>query len=230
MNIMLNKQRGNMYKFATHTWNPIRGKCSHDCSYCSIKGIAKRFNRPQKPIRLVEKELNTKLGKGNFIFVGSSTDMFADSVHYNLIVQVLKVCKKYPDNKYLFQTKNPKRLKDFTFLFPKNSIMGITLETNRNYDLGNAPPIMNRVRHFSSLRWEHKMITIEPIVDFDLNLFVIMIKEIEPEWVNIGADSKGHNLSEPSKEKILALVDELKEFTEVKIKPNLKRIVGEHYG
>ena len=141
-----------------------------------------------------------------------------------------KEFKKYPDNKYLFQTKNPKRLKDFTFLFPKNSIMGITLETNRNYDLGNAPPIMNRVRHFSSLRWEHKMITIEPIVDFDLNLFVIMIKEIEPEWVNIGADSKGHNLSEPSKEKILALVDELKEFTEVKIKPNLKRIVGEHYG
>src|SRR3990167_1900105 len=31
---MLNKQKGNMYGFVTHTWNPIKGKCSHNCSYC----------------------------------------------------------------------------------------------------------------------------------------------------------------------------------------------------
>jgi len=70
------------------------------------------------------------------------------------------------------------------------------------------------------------MVTIEPIMDFDLIELVTIIKNIKPEWVNIGADSKGHNLPEPSKEKINALIEELKKITEVKIKDNLKRLRG----
>ena len=31
---MLNRQKGNMYPWITHTWNPIKGKCPHDCTYC----------------------------------------------------------------------------------------------------------------------------------------------------------------------------------------------------
>ena len=30
----MNKQKGNMYGFVTHTWNAIKGRCSHNCSYC----------------------------------------------------------------------------------------------------------------------------------------------------------------------------------------------------
>ncbi len=52
-----------------------------------------------------------------------------------------------------------------------------------------------------------------------------MIKLIKPDWVNIGADSKGHNMPEPSKEKILALVKELEKFTEIKNKNNLQRLL-----
>ena len=58
----MNKQKGNMYGFVTHTWNPIRGECPHDCKYCYMKKWGK-----QKPLRLVEKELKTDLGSGNFI-------------------------------------------------------------------------------------------------------------------------------------------------------------------
>ena len=50
----LNKQKGNMYAFVTHTWNPIRGKCPHDCSYCYMKVY------PQSDLRFVEKEMETK--------------------------------------------------------------------------------------------------------------------------------------------------------------------------
>ena len=25
-----------MYEFITHTWNPILGKCPHDCKYCYV--------------------------------------------------------------------------------------------------------------------------------------------------------------------------------------------------
>jgi len=68
------QKAGNMYGFIDATWNPIRGKCEHDCLYCYMKkwGL--------KDLRLDVKDLDTHLGKGNFIFIGSGTDIFAPSV------------------------------------------------------------------------------------------------------------------------------------------------------
>lgn len=63
----------NMYGWIDFTWNPIRGKCPHECVYCYMK----RF--PQKELSLDEKSFNDDLGENNTIFVGSSTDMFAET-------------------------------------------------------------------------------------------------------------------------------------------------------
>jgi hypothetical protein len=54
---------------------------------------------------------------------------------------------------------------------------------------------------------------------------VKLIKRCKPTQVSIGADSKKHKLPEPSKEKILELIEKLSEFTEVDIKDNLYRII-----
>ncbi len=214
---MLNKQKGNMYGFVTHTWNPIKGKCSHDCKYCYMK-VWK-----QKPIRLDENDLNTDLGENNFIFVGSSTDMFADDVPKDWIDKVLSQCEYYSGNTYLIQTKNPKRFKEYTF--PNNFWLCITLETNKRTEvISKAPVPFQRVIDFNELNHSHKVVTIEPIMKFDLEEFVEMIKSINPEWVNIGADSKHHGLKEPSWDKVQALVSELERFTEVKVKDNLARL------
>lgn len=215
--MVLNKQKGNMYGFVSHTWNPIKGECSHDCKYCYMK-IWK-----QKPIRLVEKELQDDLGKDNFIFVGSSTDMFADDVNPDWIRRVLCLCNVFIKNKYLFQTKNPKAYYKFMDLFPANSILATTIETNRENDLSNAPPRMARVSQMCDIP-KQRMVSIEPIMDFDLNDMKRWMFAIKPKFVSIGADSKGHKLPEPSTEKINALIYELRKFTEVKIKPNLKRL------
>ena len=213
---MLNKQKGNMYGFVTHTWNPIKGKCSHDCSYCYMK-----FYK-QKPLHLVEKELEDDLGSGNFIFVGSSTDMFADDVPREWILKVLSHCNKYPNNKYLFQTKNTRRYADFIGSYPMDNILGTTLESNRSYiQFSKAPDLGARI---SYMNWDNTMVTIEPIMDFDLIPFIQIINQIKPKWVNIGADSKGHKLPEPSEEKIRSLINQLRQFTEVKLKPNLARL------
>ena len=96
---MMNKQKGNMYHFVTHTWNPIKGTCPHGCSYCYMK----RF--PQGKLRLDEKCLGDNLGKENFIFIGSSTDMWAEEIPEEWIKKVLEYTKKFPTNTYLFQTK-----------------------------------------------------------------------------------------------------------------------------
>ena len=72
-----------------------------------------------------------------------------------------------------------------------------------------------------------RYVTIEPIIDFDLAPLVELIRRCEPEQVNIGADSGNNHLPEPSSEKILALIDELKKFTTIANKRNLTRIIGE---
>lgn len=215
---MLNKQKGNMYPFVSHTWNPIKGKCSHDCKYCYMK----RFK--QKPIRLVEKELNDNLGEKNFIFVGSSVDMFADDVPREWIIDVLFQCTEYPKNTYLFQSKNPKRFKEFNKYFPDNIILGTTIETNREGFNYKAPPVTERQYHIQEFDFKI-MITIEPIIDFDFDIMVNWLKDINPDFVSIGADSKGHNLPEPSPQKIQNLIHELEKFTKVIKKDNLKRLI-----
>lgn len=212
----MNKSKGNMYPFTDFTWNAIRGTCPHLCSYCFMR----RF--PQGPLRFVEKELKTNLGQGNFIFVGSSTDMWGSFVPSEWIEKVLEHCRKF-DNTYLFQSKNPERF--LKFGMPKKVILGTTIETNRESP-SSAPPTGVRV-HWMKILTGRKMVSIEPILDFDLLPMVRWIRSIRPEFVSIGADSKRHGLHEPSGEKIIKLIEALKPITKVILKSNLKRLVGE---
>ena len=219
----LNKQKGNMYPWVTHTWNVIKGKCPHDCSYCYMKLY------PQKSIRFDSSELKTDLGQGNFIFVGSSCDMWADGIPLSWIVPILGRCIDFPNNRYLFQSKNPARFGTHPFL--KDTIIGTTIETNREYHtdvpfpLSQAPQTIKRVEAMIRHK-EPKMVSIEPILDFDLPEMTDFIKWIQPVFVSIGADSKGHNLTEPSASKVQSLIGTLRSITEVKVKDNLKRLLG----
>lgn len=219
----LNKSKGNMYSFVTNTWNTIKGQCYHDCSYCYCKSIAKRFNAEQKPVHFDERELKTNLGSGNFIFVGSSCDMFAEDIPNEWINQTLEHCKKF-DNDYLFQTKNPSRINGS--IMPKKTVICTTIETNRVYEniMGNCPPPYIRALGMYCIDLP-KYLTIEPIIDFDVNEMVEIVKTVNPIQVNLGADSGNNNLPEPSKEKILALISELEKFTTIHNKSNLKRLL-----
>ena len=215
---MLRIAKGNMYPWVDVLWNPITGKCPHECVYCYMNMF------PQRELRLNEKFLKDNLGESKTIFVGSGTDMFADKVPREWIERVLEKCRMYAGNTYLFQTKNPAKFWYFDHLFPRTTIFGVTLETNRDItDVSLAPSPKSRASNMHEWFMKRKMISIEPILDFDLEPFVEMIKGIKPEFVSIGADSKGHNLAEPSKEKVEALIAELR-FTEVKIKSNLRRL------
>jgi len=213
----LNTSKGNMYEFITHTWNTVKGECFHDCSYCYMKRWGKL-----KPVRFDEKELKTDLGNDNFIFVGSSCDMWASNIPDEWIFKTLTHSNKF-DNKYLFQTKNPRNIRHI--LVPYSHVC-VTLESNRFY-----PEIMNKSPHPVERMEEMQLIrhplyiTIEPILDFDLSFFVEMIKRCDPVQVNLGADSGNNNLPEPSKDKILDLISELQKFTVIHNKKNLQRLL-----
>lgn len=221
----LNISKGNMYDWITHTWNTVKGECYHDCTYCYMK----RWGH-LKPIRFDHNELKIDLGENNYIFVGSSCDMFAENVHPEWIIKTLSHCEKYNKNGYLLQTKNPKAFSDYAVnIAALNKVaLCITLESNRFYPdiMKNSPTPIDRVTEFSKIPIKEKFITIEPIMDFDLIKFIQFIKACGPIQVNIGADSGGHKLPEPPKEKVLELIKELEKFTKVKQKKNLSRILN----
>lgn len=222
---MLNKSKGNMYPWVTHTWNPIKGKCPHDCDYCYYQNNP-RFKSKIKKLRLDEKCFKDNLGKDNFIFVGSSTDMFADLVSEEWIFRVLNYCNRF-GSRELFQTKNPKRFLALRCSLPYDALLGITMETDR-VTKSKAPTPFERIVAFSDekLNYFEKMVSIEPIMDFDENALVTWIKQVPNlKFVSIGADSKGSKIPEPSSEKVHRLIDELSNFMTVKVKGNLKRVL-----
>ena len=210
----LNISKGNMYEFITHTGNVIKGECPHNCSYCYMK------KWKLKPPRLDEKEIKTDTEIGNFIFIGSSIDMFAMDIPDKWIRETLLYLSKY-NNKYFFQSKNVANMIKFFDQMPINSFLCTTIETNRFYPeiMGNAPHPEDRV--FSGLHY----VTIEPIMDFDIDELFEMIVRCKPLQVNIGADSGKNNLPEPSFEKVMTLIEMLKGFTTIHKKRNLDRLL-----
>ena len=188
--------------------------------------------------RFEEKLLEDNLGSGRTIFVGSTTDIGGKWIKQRQVLRVLEHCNKYA-NTYLFQSKNPAAFLGFTWQFPPKCILGTTIETNRNTrEISEAPAPAVRAmgmcrlseRRAMDIQLDYRlMISIEPILDFDLHELVDWVAAIRPNYVSIGADSKGHNLREPGPGAVESLIEQLREITEVKLKPNLKRLMKGSY-
>jgi protein gp37 len=175
---------------------------------------------------VITKELAIQYGDGKTIFVENCNDLFADAVPDAAIRQILAHCCQWPMNCYLFHTKNPARYFSYLGLMPENRILGITVETNRpTPGISLAPAPMERLAAFGALPGP-KRITVEPILQFDLQDFVSGLVNAGPDWVIVGADSKSTGLTEPSRAEIIALLDTLKAAgLDVRQKHNLARLL-----
>lgn len=221
----LTKSKGNMYSWVTHMHSHLGGECHHGCSYCYV-GSRGRSPKYRGPLRLIEKELKVRYKSGKTIFVEHCNDFLAAATSEGLIRTIINHCLEWPDNIYVFQTKNPARYFEFLDLFPKNSILGTTIETNRYYPsiMGKAPTPYERAQAIAKLPGR-KFVTIEPVLDFDVYILAGWISIIKPDFLNLGADSKWHNLPEPPIEKIFQLVEELGKYDiELREKHNLERL------
>lgn len=219
----LNKSKGNMYEWLTHTWSPIQG-CPHQCSYCYVRAYK---NLPKQIIIEVP---FPPLGTGRKIFVGHMGDLFANGVPSSYINSTLKHCNKYT-NEYIFQSKNTERLLSFIKSFPVLSTIGTTIETDNEQllkGISTAPTPIERARALYKIGCAgfKTFLTIEPIMDFDIRGMTRLITVASPKFINIGADSKGHSLNEPSRNKINQLIDWcLKYGYTINKKRNLERLL-----
>lgn len=225
----INEAKGNMYPWVTHTHAELGGECEHKCRYCYVDNP--RWGRAPRycgSIRLIEKETKTRLGSGRVIFKEHMNDLFASSVSDDIVRMVLVHCQQWPENTYVFQSKNPARFQFFNF--PNSPlIFGTTIETNREIprSISVAPRPFDRMIAMAAdnMKSVDKFVTIEPVMDFDVDILASWIDRIRPRFLNLGADSKNHGLPEPTVEKIMKLVQKLSEYgIELREKHNLSRL------
>jgi len=223
-----------MYKEAEgKTVSPFVG-CEHDCVYCDVtfKRQMKRRKKycmdcywyvPHAHLERIRKDgkwiAPPKTAPNEFIFLCDFSDVcYAPKEVMQIIIQWTE---HYPDRTFLLQSKNPECFRQYKF--PKNVILGTTIETNKiffntpsKYDyykqISKAPFPINRFVSMVMLSHPRKLITVEPILDFDLSVMLSWIRAIKPEITYMGYDShpKVNKLPEPKLKKF----DELKERLE----------------
>ena len=206
----------------TETWNPITG-CLHACTYCWARNYARRLaSMDVEPYRthlfkpaFAEWRLKQKLGKGRFIFVSDMGDMWGEWVPKEWIDKVLEATRSKPHLKFLFLTKNPKRYHEFLGKFTQHMMLGVTMETNRDYKVTKAPAPRDRYEAMKNLDWKHKAVVIEPILGFD-DEFVEWMRDISPEMIYVGYDNYENRLPEPEMSKTVWLINELSKISEVR--------------
>ena len=124
--------------------------------------------------------------------------------------------RKYPETEYYLQSKDPRFFDPYLDDLPKSTILITTLETNYDHDYArysNAPPPRKRWHDFKDLKWDRKIITIEPIMDFDMKEFLRMLIDINPMkiWIGYNSRPKAVQLPEPSLAKTEKLIRLLRE-------------------
>lgn len=225
----------NMYT-DTVTWNPAVG-CLYDCVYCEksfkrmLKRVAGTLNCPEcytytphyHPERLGKIPSGKKEWKEVNVFVFGTGDIsFYDPSFVRKTFRAIDKHKPRKEKTYLFQSKNPVCFNQYLPWFNEHEhdvVLLTTLETNRNegYELVSSATLpVTRFYDFYDLEYSRKVVTIEPVLDFDLEIFVTWMNMLRNqgslEYVWFGYDSKRCGLPEPSEEKSQSFVDMLQDY------------------
>lgn len=190
--------------WATMSWNPVTG-CRHGCPYCYARRTATRFNAgledpaslagglhvlPEKikatpyPYGFEPTLHRYRLGQPQnteepqTVFVCSMADLFGRWVPTSWIVEVLDTCRKAPQHRYLFLTKNPARYLELDHL--------ALLPHESNFWYGSTVANMDAVGMYVMQGVNiNSFWSMEPL----LGPVDMAAAEGLPEWVILGAET-----------------------------------------
>jgi hypothetical protein len=204
----------------TETWNPFQG-CRFDCSYCrpSFQRQAKRQKgkcsrcREFAPHVHYERIDIQSIPNSPTVFVCGNSDVaFCEPNAVEGMLDMIKDGRRsHPETTYYLQSKKPDCFISRLPNLPRQVVLVTTLETNRDegYDaISKAPPPSERYRQFLALDYPRKVVTVEPVMDFDLDIFSEWLIALRPEYVWLGLNSrpKEVQLPEPTEAKLRLLV------------------------
>jgi len=201
-------------EWTDYTWNPIKGLCPMNCSYCYAKKIYRRFNLNPK-IRLDIPELSApiKVKKPSRIFVGSTIEMYHPQIPHEWVGAIIASSWDASQHTYITLTKRPWNLESIEF--PEWWWIGITITYSER---GDIP-----MKRLVDLRDNLKFISFEP-------LFGDAAKFVDFEsfnWVIIGAQTNPLKL--PEKSWVENIVRSCNKYRiPVFLKNNLKPLIGDN--
>lgn len=207
-----------MFGFIDFCSSPIAGRhsesafCGHECCYCYATGIKKdhpEWAKYQGPYRIEEKELNREYPDGSYVFLQNMGEIGDPAIPILAVIDpIARYIAAQPKVTFLLLTKNPQFYVDRQDVLGDlpNIIYGVTLETNRLIPraVSKAPSPLTRIFAMGRLRRLNPearvLISVEPIMDFDMDPFVTHIKALHPEYeqrqdqphVAVGMDNHLH--------------------------------------
>lgn len=232
------------------TWNPVTG-CRHRCDYCYARRVAQRFGKEvpdysgyplsHEGAHVLDNKIDNNpypflfeptfhayrlkepqhKKKPQTIFVCSMADLFGDWVPDEWIKEVFGACKKAPQHRYLFLTKNPPRYGRLagTGKLPdsENFWYGVTATDHQTAELSMRylPPV-----------WRYNLfVSVEPMLG-SINL---PAAEQYPKWIILGAmTGPGSKHNQPKREWIKNVVESARASgVPVFMKDSLLPIMGE---
>lgn len=227
------------------TWNPVTG-CLHGCEYCYARRIAERFGKKVPdfsgyPIshgggHVVDNKFDSnpypflfeptfhayrldepqRKAKPQTIFVCSMADLFGDWVPAEWIQEVFEACRKAPQHRYLFLTKNPER---YTSL----AMAGI-LPNGENFWYGSS--VLTQETPFWWSNSHNTFVSIEPMMEAFPSAGDCPVKKVG--WVIMGAmTGPGSKAHQPKQEWVESLAQDAHAAgVPVFMKDSLRPIVG----
>ena len=207
-----------MYKLSVKQWNPFVG-CEFDCVYCesSFQAQLKRWAKDncEKCYKYIPHEHSGRLDQPlpktkymQFIFALANSDPAFCPTDY--LEKIAGRMRREPDKTFLIQSKQPSTFNRVKW--SNNIILGTTVETNKcelYKGVSRAPMPPLRVAELAKINHPPKMLTFEPVLDFDVPAMVEYAEIVNPCMIWMGYDSKKCGLPEPSLDKFIKLYWEL---------------------
>jgi len=196
-----------------YTVNPVKGKCPMACPYCYARRMYDRFKwNPEARYDHDWWQSLRRIKAGNKIFVGSTFELFHDSIS-DWLHPIFKWVRTFNDLTFIFLTKCPQNLIKFS-PFPENCWVGVTATTARGF--GNA------LQYMPDVKSEVKFVSFEPL----LERIRVTERLDDFQWLIIGQQTPVSKKTEPKIEWVREIVEAAdKAGVKVFLKNNLKPLL-----
>lgn len=177
--------------WATHSWGVITGcsPASEGCRNCYAQAMAHRFHRPWGSVTFHLDKLDDpkRLRCPSRIFVGSTSDLFHESVCFADREDIMQVIQDCPRHTFIILTKRPERI-PAGYDFPENVWLGVTTENQTRYD--QRWPIL------ATVKAKVRFISVEPMLG---PVSIVGTHPSYPDWTICGPETgRGKRLFDPA--------------------------------